>query len=128
MRRGCAVRAIALAELRRLKWNRPIVVERRSPQHGAVRHHAGLNFTDFGGMTARRATGLFRNPQVAGIDEADVVPVFAQPVCIGSFGVRGRTCVLGIPWLRMRLALGLQVVSRIRRTPWGHLRASLLPP
>ena len=79
-----AVGAVALAEAWGLQRERTVVVERRAPQHGAVGHHAGLDFSDFGGVAAAGAAGLLRDAQVARVDEADVVPVFVEPLGVGA--------------------------------------------
>ena len=71
-----AIGAVALAEVRGLQRKRAVVVERRAPQHAAVGHHAGLDFSDFRGVAAARTAGFVGDAQVARIDEANVVPVF----------------------------------------------------
>ena len=42
-----SVRRVAFAEARILKWNGPVVVKRRAPEHGTMRHHAAFHFENF---------------------------------------------------------------------------------
>ena len=117
---GFAVGAVALAEARSLQRERAVVVERRAPQHGAVGHHAGLDFSDFGGVTAAGAAGFVGDAQVAGVDEANVIPVFVEPLGVGSRRIGGAAGIVWIPRLRMGLALGLCILRRIFRSVGGH--------
>src|ERR1700675_2038618 len=50
--------AVTLAKMRSLERIRAVVVKRCAPQHGAMRHHAGLHFSHFGRMAARYTARL----------------------------------------------------------------------
>jgi hypothetical protein len=116
---------ITLPEAGSLERHGSVVVERGSPQHGAMRHHAGLNFSYFGGVASGGAAGFFRNAQISGIHEADIVPAFVQPICVGTLGVGGGSCILGIARLRVCLILDLQVLGRILRRARGNTRVEV---
>jgi len=70
-----------------LQWERTVVVQGGAPEHGAVRHHAGLNFSNFDRVTARHSAGLFCHSKIARIHKTNVVPVLAQPA--GEWAVLG---------------------------------------
>lgn len=90
-----------------------------------MRHHAGLNFANFSGMTTRSPASLFRNSQVSRIYEANVVPVFPKPARIGALRIGGRARRLRFPRLRMGLTLGLNISSRIRRSTRSNPRVTI---
>src|SRR5436190_1864656 len=66
-----AVAAVTFPEARVLVRIRAVVVERRLPEHGAVRHHARSDALHFGGMAA--AARAIRHAEIAGIDELNVL-------------------------------------------------------
>ena len=66
-----AVHAVAFSVPPPLERHGSVVVERRSPQHAAVRHHAFLDLQRFLRMTVGRATAQMRDAQVTGIHEPD---------------------------------------------------------
>ena len=72
IRCGMPVGRIAFAEAGVLVRKAAVVVERRLPQHAAVRHHAGLDRADLADV-ATVAAGFVDHAQIAGIDEADVL-------------------------------------------------------
>ena len=115
-----AVGAVALTEAWGLQRERTVVVERRAPQHGAVGHHAGLDFSYFSGVTAAGAAGFVRDAQVSRVDEANVIPVFVEPLGVGSRRVGGAAGIVWIPRLRMGFALGLCILRRVFRSVGGH--------
>src|SRR5882762_10342871 len=69
-----AVRTIAFPEMRGLPRKRAVVVQRGAPEHCAVSHHAGLDFSHFGRVASRYAASFFGYPKIARIYEANVVP------------------------------------------------------
>jgi hypothetical protein len=83
------VAIVAFAEMRIFVRSAAIVVERGTPEHARVGHHAGGNGANFVGVAVGGAAGLRSDAEVAGIDEFDVVGGFAEP-----FGVAALTRTL----------------------------------
>ncbi len=107
-----AVGAVAFAEAWGLQRECAVVVERRAPQHGAVGHHAGLDFSYFRGVAAAGAAGFIGDPQVSRVDEANVIPVFVEPLGVGSRRIGGAAGIVRVPWLRMGLAFRLMHIAQ----------------
>src|SRR6185312_2392447 len=108
-----AIGAVALAKAWRLQRERAVVVERRAPQHGTVGHHAGLDFSYFRGVATAGAAGFVGDAQVSRVDDANIVPVFVEPLGVGSRRVGGAASIGRVPRLGMGLTFGLIVLPRI---------------
>lgn len=106
----CSVLTIALGKEWILEWNRAIVVKSRAPQHRAVRHHAGADALNFGSMTSGTSASLLRDPQIAGVDEFDVIPVFFEPLGISANRVGGAASILSKTRSRMSLTGDLLIL------------------
>ena len=96
-----AVRAVALSKAGGFEGDRTVVIESGAPEHCAVGHHAGLHFADFGGVASGGATGFLGDTKIAWVHEADVIPVFLEPVGVGAdwigcFGVIRENFWLGM--------------------------------
>ncbi len=102
---------IAFTEMRVFQWVGAIVVERGSPQHGAVRHHAGFYFQDFRGMTSGAAASFCSDSQIARIYEPYVFVALAQPFRVEALRIRRSTGKRWVVGLRMRALLDLVVLG-----------------
>ena len=84
-----AMHAVALTVLRPFIGRGPVVVERRTPQHAAVGHHALSNLQCF--LLMATAAGDVRDPQVARVHESNelgplVVEQRVRPNRVGGTG------------------------------------------
>src|SRR5262249_53760199 len=92
------------------KMETAVVVECRTPEHGAVGHHAASNILGFEVRTGAAAASFSGDTQVTRIDEADVRPTFTSKKCIRSFGIGSGGAPVAQPFigkarLDVRLAL-----------------------
>src|SRR5690349_1276269 len=106
-----AVFGVAFAEMGILKWIGAIIVERRPPEHGAVRHHAGSDVPNLLHVTTRASAGMGDNPQIAGIYKLNEFPALFKPLGISTDRIGRSVLVLFIAWLDMSLLFSRVVLA-----------------
>src|ERR1700682_135201 len=77
---------VAFAEARILCGVAAVVVERRSPEHAGVSHHACGNSAGFRGVASCGAAGFRRDPKIAGVYKFDVLRGFREPCGVNACG------------------------------------------
>src|SRR5262249_50161660 len=94
-----AVFGIALAKTRVLQRIGSVVIKRRTPQHGAVRHHAGADVTYLLYVTAGASTGVSDDAQIARIYELNEFPALVEPIGVCPYPVGSLVFVLFVAGL-----------------------------
>ena len=109
-----AVHAVAFAEACLFERHGAVVVQRRAPQHAAVRHHAVADFQHFLGM-AVTATDV-GHAQIAGIDKANELWRFVIQQRVAPHRIAGTRPGIG----KTRKDVGALLSS----SRWGRRRGS----